>query len=409
MHSNQTRSIESHSKATLSIIVPTYNESENILNLIEAIHGNIPNNIFLEIIVVDDNSPDGTGRIVENYINDGNQLQSNHHKQNDNLRSIVKVLHRKHKNGLMSAILQGINVARGENILVMDADFSHPPEMIPKMLEELLLHSDCDLVVASRYIKGGSVIGWPFKRLLISSGATQIARHGLKIYGIKDPMSGFFAFRRHVVENMTFDTTGYKILLEILVKAENIRVKEIPYTFVNRRSGESKLETSVVFDYLRAVWRLYRYGRRSKHTAKLEEKRKSVLFFSKAARFYTVGASGLLVNYFVSFLLSNDILSNLYLHATTIGIICSITSNFFLNKAWTFEDRNFAIKHTLRQYGLYVGFSSFGAVLQLSLLQLFVQSYGIEYALSLLFAVGIASVGNFLFNKKWTFGEKIWS
>ena len=401
--------MESHSKVKLSIIVPTYNESENILKLIEAIRRNIPSNIFAEIIVVDDNSPDGTGRLVENYINSNNNtVQSNHDQQNDRVKSIVKVVHREHKNGLISAVLQGINSSSGENILVMDADFSHPPEMIPVMVNELSLDSDRDVVVASRYVKGGSVIGWPLKRRLLSGGAARIAIHGLKINGVKDPMSGFFALRRHVVENIRFDTKGYKMLLEILVKAENIRVKEIPYTFINRKSGESKLDTGVMFDYLRAVWRLYRYGRKSKHATLIEEKRKSVLFFSKAARFYTVGASGLLVNYFVSFPLSSGILYNFYLHATIIGIICSMTSNFFLNKAWTFEDRDFSVKHTLRQYGLYAGFSGFGAIVQLSLLYLFVQSYGIQYALSLLLAVAVASVGNFLFNKKWTFGEKIW-
>jgi len=406
LHTNQTQSIESHEKVALSIVVPTYNESENIVKLIEAIRSNIPNTVYAEIIVVDDNSPDETGRIVENYIGFENDSVSSNNINNDK-KSVIKVIHRENKNGLISAILEGIQSSMGENILVMDADFSHPPETIPKMLEKLS-EPDCDLVIASRYVKGGSVIGWPIKRRIISKGATNIARHGLKISSIKDPMSGFFAFKRHVLQNITFDTTGYKLLLEILVKANNIKVKEIPYTFINRKVGESKLDNSVIFDYVRAVWRLYRYGRKSRHLSKLE-KRKSILFLSKAARFYTVGASGLLMNFLVSFILQNSLLSNFfYIYATTIGIICSITSNFILNKAWTFEDRDFSLKHTLKQYGLYTGFSAFGAFVQLSLVYVFVQTYGMEYALSLLLAVAIASIGNFLFNKKWTFGEKIW-
>ncbi len=405
MHTEQSQSIESHSQVSLSIIVPTYNESENILKLIDAIRQQIPSNIFAEIIIVDDNSPDGTGRIIDEYIrNDDSRSKLNGNRS----RSVVRIIHRDNKTGLIQAILHGIKLSRGESVLVMDADLSHPPEAIPKMIAELQ-NSQCDLVIASRYVKGGSIIGWPFERRLISSGATALARYGLDVKKVKDPNSGYFIFRRHVIEKIQFDTAGYKILLEMLVKAQNIRVKEVPYTFLNRKIGASKLDRTVIFDYVKAVWRLYRYGKRSKYMAQVQEKRRSVLFLSKAGRFYTVGASGLLVNYLVSILLSNGLLSNLfYLHATLIGIGCSITSNFFLNKVWTFEDRDFSGKHTLRQFGLYAAFSSIGAALQVALVYLFVNTYSIEYGISLFIAVAIASIGNFLLNKKWTFRENVW-
>jgi len=117
----------------------------------------------------------------------------------------------------------------------------------------------------------------------------------------------------------------------------------------------------------------------------------------------------LLVNYMVSYLLSNGVLANLwYVESTMIGIVCSITSNFFLNKAWTFEDRNFSAVHTLKQYGLFVTMSSTGAALQLAILYLLVQSGGMKYEFSLILAVAIASMSNFLLNKKWTFREKVW-
>ncbi len=407
MYTQKNQSIESHSQVALTIIVPTYNESENILSLIETVHRNVPSNIFAEMIIIDDNSPDGTGKIVDDYI-DRESSQIDHGKEDERLRFVVRIIHRNNRSGLISAILDGIRSSIGKDILIMDADFSHPPELIPKMLEELG-NSNYDLVVASRYVKGGSVIGWPFRRRIISNGATSIARHGLKIRNVKDPMSGFFICKRQVIENISFDTTGHKILVELLVKARNIKIKEIPYIFTNRKSGESKLDAVAIFNYLRAVWRLYRYGLKARDARLIEEKRKSVLFLSKAARFYTVGASGLLVNYLVSVLLSNGVLSNfLYIHSTIIGIICSIMSNFFLNKIWTFEDRNFAVKHTAKQCGLYTGFSSIGGGLQLGLVYLFVQLYSIDYPFSLLLAVGIASIGNFLLNKKWTFGEKVW-
>lgn len=421
MQFNQSKRLASHSKeTTMSIIIPTYNESENISELIEAIKDNLPSSIFTEIIVVDDNSPDGTGRIVENYVQNlvrtknGSirQYQENNPKINDNIGNyLIKVIHRPNKSGLISAILQGIESSTGQNILIMDADFSHPPETVPLLMNELLQDPNC-IVIASRYISGGSIMGWPYKRRILSSGAAKIARHSLKVCNVKDPMSGFFAFPRHMIENIHITTTGYKLLLELLVKAnDGIRVKEIPYTFTDRKSGESKLDFNVIFDYVKAVWYLYRYGRKSNKgiTQNKEEKRNSVLFLSKAGRFFTVGASGLLLNYLVSYLLSNGVLASFwYLEATMIGILCSITSNFFLNKAWTFEDRNFSANHTLKQFGLFVGMSSIGAILQLAILYLLVHSGGIKYGFSLILAVAIASISNFLLNKKWTFQEKIW-
>jgi len=402
----QNQSTEPHAEISLSIIIPTYNESENIVKLMDSVRNCLPASIFAEIIVVDDNSPDGTGKIVEDYVR--KEDLSKPKQRRSTMNSIVRFIHREKKNGLINAILHGIKFSTGENILVMDADFSHPPELIPTMLEELQ-NSDSDIVIASRYVKGGSVVGWPFKRRLISKGATNIARHGLNLENIKDPMSGFFIFRRYVIEKMAFDTSGYKILLEMLVKARDIKVREVPYSFLNRKSGESKMSSGVIFDYIKAVWRLYRYGQKSKHAKVMGEARKSVRFLSKAARFYTVGASGLLVNYLVSILLSNGTLSQFfYLHATTIGIIVSIASNFLLNKIWTFEDRDFSAKHTLRQAGLYYAFSAVGAGIQLGLVYLFVESQGMEYSIALFLAVAIASIGNFLFNKKWTFGEKVW-
>jgi dolichol-phosphate mannosyltransferase len=200
---------------------------------------------------------------------------------------------------------------------------------------------------------------------------------------------------------------GYKILLEILVKVKGVKVKEIPYTFVDRRSGTSKLDISVVLDYVRSVWRLYRYGQQSRVKQKSEaEKRSSVRFLSKVGRFYTVGASGLAINFFISYVLSNSITNMWYIHATTVGIVISVTTNFVLNKIWTFEDKKFRIGSTLRQYALFASISALGAALQLGLLYIFVQS-GIQFGLSLIFAVALASANNFLLNKKFTFHEKI--
>ena len=410
----------------LSVIIPTYNESENILNLLESIREKMSPSSTTEVIVVDDNSPDRTGELAESYsrtiekdnmrICNSSSSELKLHGPNDSTNKgqtlfSVSVIHRDGKRGLISAIMEGIRFSKGQSILVMDADLSHSPELIPRMVHELS-SPDVDIVVASRYARGGSITGWPFKRKLISKGAVKIAKYCLRISKrVTDPMSGFFALKRHVVENLKVDSAGYKILLEILVKCSDANVKEIPYTFINRTAGESKLDNAVIRDYIKAVYHLYRFGRTSGKAMswlRRVKKRKTVLFLSKAGRFYTVGASGLLINYIVSVLLFNSSVASLgYIQATIGGIIVSNVSNFFLNKAWTFEDRDFTPTKTLRQYGLFAAITSGGAGIQLGTLHVLLQS-GFSYEVSLLLAVTIASISNFLLNKKLTFREKIW-
>ena len=381
------------SEAQVSVIIPTYNESENIIQILKSIGEHLPKDVEVEAIVVDDNSPDGTGKVVEDYIAD---------TRNEAGYSI-NIIHRETKSGLSSAILDGIQHSSAETIVVMDSDFSHPPKIIPQLVEEIKT-SGYDIAIASRYTEGGEVSGWSTKRKLISKGATGIAKAGLGV-NESDPMSGFFAFKRKILEGIKFDAIGYKMLLEILVKTKGAKVKEIPYTFTDRARGSSKLDSSTMFDFVTSVWKLYRYG----HATKVSDTRTSVRFISKAGRFYTVGASGLLVNYLVSLLFADAVVNFWYIHATVIGIAISMTSNFILNKIWTFEDRNFEAKKTLVQYGKFVGFSSLGALIQLGMVYVLVDNYQIIYPLALIIAVIIAASSNFILNKKWTFKEKVWS
>ena len=375
----------------ISIIIPTYNESQNILKIIRSICESIPR-IPTETIIVDDNSPDGTGSIVEEYIENVKEF-ANH---------TINIIHRKTKSGLGSAILSGIQQAAGETIVVMDSDLSHPPSVIPKLLDTL--KHRYDLVIASRYTTGGAIEGWNLKRKLISKTATQIAKKGLGI-DVKDPMSGFFAFKKKIIHDLKFDALGYKMLLEILVKAGDLNIAEIPYTFTDRQFGSSKLGTSTVIDYMRSVWRLYRYGKENKTS----ESKRSIRFISKAARFFTVGASGLVVNYLMSLLFAGGITDMWYLHANIIGIVVSMTSNFVLNKAWTFGDRDFGLRRTLVQYSKFIAFSSCGALVQLGMVFGLVDGYNVSYPLALVVSVMVAALGNFVLNKRLTFKEKIWS
>ncbi|MBT3328493.1 MAG: glycosyltransferase, partial [Nitrosopumilus sp.] len=130
-------------KNQVSIIIPTYNESENIINILHSIKEIIPKNILTQTIVVDDNSPDGTGKLVEDYLKNVKKMADH----------TIEIIHRKAKNGLGSAILNGIQQAKGDTIVVMDCDFSHPPQIIPKLVESIKKYQ-YDIAVASRYIKG---------------------------------------------------------------------------------------------------------------------------------------------------------------------------------------------------------------------------------------------------------------
>ncbi len=376
----------------VSIIVPTYNESQNIVKILKSIRENIPKGIYTETIVVDDNSPDDTGKIVEDYISSIKKIAEN----------TIDIIHRKAKTGLSSAILNGIQNAKGETIVVMDSDFSHPPQIIPKMIEAFKQYQ-CELVVASRYITGGKIQGWTTKRKLMSKIATLIAKKGLGVK-TKDPMSGFFAFKKNIIKELNFDALGYKLLLEVLVKTKGINIKEIPYTFENRKHGSSKLDSSTVIDYFKSVWKLYRNGK----IKSSNEKRDSVRFLSKAARFFTVGASGIGVNYLVSMLFTSGLAELWYIHANIFGIIASISTNFILNKIWTFEDRDFSRNKLLSQYGKFSLFSSLGALVQVTMMFWLVESYDVTYPLALILAIGTAAFSNFILNKKLTFKEKLW-
>lgn len=375
----------------VSIVIPTYNESENIKGILHLIKEHLPKNTMVEAIIVDDNSPDGTGKIAEDYFK----------SLKEKTLYTINVINRKTKKGLSSAILNGIEQAKGKIVVVMDSDFSHPPQLIPKLVE-VLKQSKTDIVVASRYLNGGNIQGWSLKRKIISKIGTMIAKKGLGI-NQSDPMSGFFAFNKDVIKGINFDAIGYKLLLEMIVKAKGVSIKEIPYTFLDRQNGKSKLGIKTILEFGHAVWKLYRHGKREQKN----EKRTSVKFISKAARFFSVGASGLGVNYIMSILFSSS-LDMWYLHATILGIMFSITSNFILNKYWTFEDRDFAVKRTIVQYGKFAGFSSIGALVQLGMVYYLVDELTMSYPIALVSAVATAAFSNFILNKKWTFKEKVW-
>ncbi|MFN3301763.1 MAG: polyprenol monophosphomannose synthase [Patescibacteria group bacterium] len=220
----------------ISLIIPTYKEKENIGKLLFSISQlNLQD---FEVIVVDDNSPDKTAEEVE--------------KMMAVLPLKIKLIKRKGKRDLSLSVLDGFKVAKGEILGVMDADFSHPPEIIPQILKEL---KEYDLVIASRKIPGSEIRNWPLKRKITSGFATFLAK--ILKPEISDPLSGFFFFKRKIIEGLKLSPIGYKIGLEIFVKGRYKNFKEVSYIFEERKGGKSKLNWKVVFKFLFHILRLW--------------------------------------------------------------------------------------------------------------------------------------------------------
>jgi dolichol-phosphate mannosyltransferase len=224
----------------LSLVVPTFNERDNLAALIERVHQSLSEHPY-ELIVVDDASPDGTGDLALEYA----------------ARYPIRVISRVTGRGLASAVVEGFKQARAEVLGVMDADLQHPPETLPALLQEI--DQEADLVIASRYVREGGIRGWSLQRRIISQGAILLAKLVVRsARRVGDPLSGFFLLKRHVIGRSKLEPTGYKILLEILVKGNYQRVVEVPYWFVERARGKSKLNLKQELAYLHHLYRLVR-------------------------------------------------------------------------------------------------------------------------------------------------------
>jgi len=227
----------------VSIIVPTYREVESLPHLIERLTPLVARYAEFELLVMDDDSRDGTDALLAKLA-----------------LPWVRLVVRKQNRGLSQAVVDGLRLARHGVIVVMDADLSHPPEMIPQMVAEAAQH---DFVVGSRYVAGGAVDeGWTVYRWINSQVATVMAR---PFTPIKDPMSGFFAFRRELLARAApLNPVGYKIGLELIVKCDVRDVLELPIRFTDRRWGESKLSLREHMAYLRHVGRLIAFKLRGR-------------------------------------------------------------------------------------------------------------------------------------------------
>jgi dolichol-phosphate mannosyltransferase len=222
------------------LCLPTYDERENLAPMIDAILAVVPG---IEVLVIDDNSPDGTGQLAD-------QIAAREPR--------VKVLHRAGKEGLGRAYLAGFAWALARDyglVLEMDCDFSHDPGYLPAMLAAA---EEADLVLGSRYVKGGGTVDWGWLRKLISRGGSFYARTILGL-SVRDLTGGFKCFRREVLEAIdlpTVECTGYAFQIELTYRAarRGFRIREIPIVFADRRVGQSKMSRRIVLEAIRKVW-----------------------------------------------------------------------------------------------------------------------------------------------------------
>lgn len=228
---------------SLLVVIPTYNEKDNLLPIVRRLHAAVPT---AQVLVVDDGSPDGTGEIADGLAAEDPR---------------VKVMHRQGKGGLGAAYLAGFSWALGRDyqvIVQMDADGSHPPETLPVMLDRL---ADADLVIGSRYVHGGSVVNWPKHREFLSRGGNLYSRMALGVR-IRDITAGYRVFRRHVLAELTLadvKSQGYCFQIDMAWRTvlSGFRVTEVAITFTERERGDSKMSGSIVRE---ALWQVALWG-----------------------------------------------------------------------------------------------------------------------------------------------------
>jgi dolichol-phosphate mannosyltransferase len=365
----------------LTVIIPTYNEEANIRHIITDVDAVFKNQVLKgEILVVDDNSQDETIAIV----NDLKKTRSN-----------VNLLIRSRDHGLSQSVADGFIHASSDIFIVIDADFSHPPKLIPRMYEEI--RKGNDIVIGSRYMEGGGIKKWPLKRRVISIGATFLGR--LLFPDVTDPVSGFFALRKRVVEKAPLKPRGYKILLEVLGKGTWEKDKEIPFEFVDRQIGSSKLKIGTIIEYAQQVFDITLYSFSHHHSAAWRE-------WKRVFKFGMVGLCGIAVNLGILFLLVEFSHLNKDL-ASLIAIESSILNNFIWNDLWTFgsdEDRKVSSRwHRLVAFNIV---SVGGAAINYGIFLMLTTWFAVYYLIAQLIGILVAFVWNFLINRRFTWTRR---
>ena len=356
-----------------SLILPTFNESSNIQKIItivdELLAQTIPEQY--ELIVVDDNSPDGTYKLAQELTTIYPQL---------------RVMRREQETGLSSAVVRGWQVARGEILGVIDADLQHPPEVLRSLWQEMM--RGADIAIASRHVEGGGVSQWNILRRFLSRGAQMLGLLILPevISRLSDPMSGYFLVRRDAIAGKVLSPVGYKILIEVVARGKIRWISEVGYIFRERQGGESKVTGKHYFEYIQ-------------HLVRLRFKSASV---SRFMRFCVSGFSGVFVNMAILFVLREFIGLGLTRSAMLAAEI-AIVNNFFWNDIWTFQDISRKQKGWSKRVKRFLKFNIIclsGLILNVLIINLLYNLWEINEYLANLIAIAIITFWNFWFNLK---------
>jgi dolichol-phosphate mannosyltransferase len=343
----------------ISLIIPTYNEAENIEPLIKEIDETVDKSIAdFEYIVVDDNSPDGTGAVAE-------KLKEQYP---------VRVIHRAGKLGLGSAVVEGFNASTREYVGVMDADLSHDPVILNDMVRAL---DECDIVIGSRFAEGSRVEKWKWWRKITSVVGVFFAKI---ISGARDPLSGYFILNRSVINGIKLETKGYKILFEILVKGKWKKIQEFPFTFRIRKHSTSKLNSKEYILFVRQIvsYAIYKY--------------KSLF------RYVVIGGTAFVLD-----------MSSLYVFKEWIGMspVLAVAINqffilsyiFILNKLWAFNSN----QKTGSALSRFVILQIFNYCFGILWMWVFYEHLGANYLIARIANIILFTVWNFLLYKNWIF------
>ncbi|MEQ8381355.1 MAG: glycosyltransferase [Coleofasciculus sp. A1-SPW-01] len=356
-----------------SLIIPTYKEAKNIPQIVEQLSRLLDSQLAgdYELIVVDDNSPDETWKVAMELTADYPQLQ---------------VMRRIEERGLSTAVIRGWQVARGEVLGVIDADLQHPPELLLQLWSEI--QRGADLAVASRHVEGGGVSDWSIIRRFLSRGAQTIGLILLPgvIGRVSDPMSGYFMVRRQCLVGRPLSPLGYKILIEVLGRGKVPWIGEVGYVFQERQAGESKVTWKQYVEYLQHLLRL----------------RLSLGPIGRFIRFGVVGFSGVFVDMGIFYLLREQAGLGLT-RSAILSAEVAILNNFLWNDLWTFGDISRHQRGWRQRLERFLKFNLVclaGLILNVLLVNLLFNVFGINEYISKLIAIAAVTVWNFWINLK---------
>ncbi|HEX3846315.1 MAG TPA: glycosyltransferase family 2 protein [Steroidobacteraceae bacterium] len=362
----------SHAGPELSIVVPTFNERDNVAELIRRLADCLAGRSW-EVVFVDDDSPDGTAAVV---------------RQHAAADSRVRCIQRIRRRGLASACVEGMLASAAPYLAVMDADLQHDERLLPQMLEALKA-GDLDIVVGSRYAPGGDIGDWDARRARMSRIGVRLSRV-LVPAGLRDPMSGFFMLRRPVLDGSVrrLSGIGFKILADIFASsAQPLRFKELGYKFRLRQAGESKLDSVTAWDYAML----------------LLDKTVGRWIPVRFLAFSIVGAVGVAVHFAVLTTLLRGFDRGFSVSQTT-ATLCAMTFNYTINNVLTYRDRRLVGWRWLKGWVLFVLACSVGLYANVSVASM-MNRLGRGWVLAAVSGIVIGAVWNYAVTMVFTWGR----